>query len=490
MFKTRSVNIIRNEYDAVVVGAGIGGLVSACYLAKVGMSVLLIEKNKQPGGYCTSFNRCGYRFDSCVHALSSYRVGGRLHRVIKDLNLLDRFQVNRHDPANIMYAPQGRINYSNDLNGAVDELAQYFPEERTNIEKFLRFVVFSSLDEHIKLRSFTFAQLLDLYFSNENLKTVLAVVIFGLVGSHPKRLSALVASLIYREFIFDGGYYPADGVQGFADILLTRFIEYGGEYLNLKTVESVIVENKIAKGVVLDGREQIFARNVILNGDPKYTCPELYGRRERIKFSRGGHHEFTRSLSAFAVYLGMRAGFQEKEEFKSNIWVLTEYDMDRIVCNDHEAGTLFVITSPSSKSSLDMDKTMRTVCITALAQYHEKEFWNKRVRDRISNQLIEMAEKVIPNLSKHIAYRCDASPCSMYRWTLNTCGAAYGWESTPEQFGAPEWSQKTKIRNLYLASHWSNQSSGVTSVVNSGLDVAHAILRKEQKSYMLIAGVS
>ena len=56
-----------NEYDVAIIGAGIGGLVCGCYLAKSGLKTLIIEQHDKPGGYCTSFSRGGYRFDAGVH---------------------------------------------------------------------------------------------------------------------------------------------------------------------------------------------------------------------------------------------------------------------------------------------------------------------------------------------------------------------------------------------------------------------------------------
>ena len=52
-------------YDAIIIGAGIGGLVCGCYLAKAGMKVLIAEQHSQPGGYCTSFQRKGFSFRCC-----------------------------------------------------------------------------------------------------------------------------------------------------------------------------------------------------------------------------------------------------------------------------------------------------------------------------------------------------------------------------------------------------------------------------------------
>ena len=55
------------RYDAVVIGAGIGGLVVGILLAKAGLKVLIAEQHYVAGGYCSTFRRKGYVFDSATH---------------------------------------------------------------------------------------------------------------------------------------------------------------------------------------------------------------------------------------------------------------------------------------------------------------------------------------------------------------------------------------------------------------------------------------
>jgi len=57
----------RATYDAVVVGAGIGGLTCAALLARAGLQVLLVEQHYMVGGYCSTFRRSGYTFDAATH---------------------------------------------------------------------------------------------------------------------------------------------------------------------------------------------------------------------------------------------------------------------------------------------------------------------------------------------------------------------------------------------------------------------------------------
>ena len=55
------------HYDAIVIGSGIGGLFCANLLADAGMKVLVIEQHYVLGGYCSSFRRKGFLFDSATH---------------------------------------------------------------------------------------------------------------------------------------------------------------------------------------------------------------------------------------------------------------------------------------------------------------------------------------------------------------------------------------------------------------------------------------
>lgn len=52
------------KYDAIVIGSGMGGLTTAALLAKRGLKILLLEKEKQVGGYVVSFKRSGFTFDA------------------------------------------------------------------------------------------------------------------------------------------------------------------------------------------------------------------------------------------------------------------------------------------------------------------------------------------------------------------------------------------------------------------------------------------
>ncbi|MFC1496465.1 phytoene desaturase family protein [Candidatus Margulisiibacteriota bacterium] len=99
MLKGITLNQLKDKYDVVVIGSGIGGLVCANYLAKAGKSVLVIERHFLPGGLCTSFRRKGFVFDSMASMITGLGINrlSSIAMIIKDLELEVSFK---------------RINYS------------------------------------------------------------------------------------------------------------------------------------------------------------------------------------------------------------------------------------------------------------------------------------------------------------------------------------------------------------------------------------------
>jgi prolycopene isomerase len=100
----------------------------------------------------------------------------------------------------------------------------------------------------------------------------------------------------------------------------------------------------------------------------------------------------------------------------------------------------------------------------------------KKLKNKEMHHLIKTAERVIPELSKHIIFSEAATPLTQERYTENYKGAAYGWAQTPDQSGVSRLQPKTPIKNLYLAGHWTTPGGGVIAVALSGRNVAKMII--------------
>jgi phytoene dehydrogenase-like protein len=76
---------IKDSYDIVVIGAGVGGLTAASMLSKAGYSVVVVEMASQAGGYLAGFHRNKFRFDTAIHWLNQCNPGGIVNTVFETI---------------------------------------------------------------------------------------------------------------------------------------------------------------------------------------------------------------------------------------------------------------------------------------------------------------------------------------------------------------------------------------------------------------------
>ena len=75
--------------EAVIIGSGLGGLLSGVILSRAGYHVTILEKAAQPGGCLQTFTREGLRFDTGFHSVAGLEEGGPLERIFRPLGLMD-----------------------------------------------------------------------------------------------------------------------------------------------------------------------------------------------------------------------------------------------------------------------------------------------------------------------------------------------------------------------------------------------------------------
>jgi phytoene dehydrogenase-like protein len=125
----------KEQADAVVIGAGLGGLSAAAYLAKAGKRVLVLEHHAVPGGYAHEFRRGKFRFEVALHALDGVAPGGWTHSVFEDLGILDQVEFNRLDPYYTAKFPNHVITAHLDPAAYEAELARQFPHETEGLRR-------------------------------------------------------------------------------------------------------------------------------------------------------------------------------------------------------------------------------------------------------------------------------------------------------------------------------------------------------------------
>lgn len=481
-----------NEYDVIIVGSGIAGLTCGALLSKRGYRVLVLEQDYHVGGYCSSFKRKGFVFNTGVENVSGLWEKGPITYLLKELGLKkDEFFVKNK----MRYIFNGREIDANRLEEFIKVLSDMFPEEKENIYAFfdeakkayeecykdlvydvplpaeLIVKVFGTkklLDypkEHPHFYDWmnkTYKQKLDEYFTNDDLKTLLCALL-GYLGTEPDKTPASSALTAVVSYYLYGGYFPEEA-QRLANALKDFIEDNGGKVLTNHRADKILIENGEVKGVKV-GNKVFRSPVVVANANAKTTFLELVGEEHLDKDFVGYIKNLKMSPSCFMVFLGVDMDLS---------------DYPTLIDNLHE-GYSIVINSNADASLAPKDKASITILTSAnyydFPERETKEYLEKKKEN--ATTLIKKAEEVIPNLSKHIIVQDAATPKTFERYTSMPEGALYAFD---QSIGVKRPHFKTPIKGLYLASASTFPGGGIEAVVISGIICAYDICNWEVKA--------
>ena len=310
------------KYDAVIIGAGPGGLSAGLSLARSGLKVLIAEKNGKPGGNCTCWTAGGYTFDLAVHQLSGIGGGGMCGGVLEEYGIADKLEFRQVDPFLVVDMPDRSYKLPGNRAGLRAELVKDFPEDTADIDRMLDGLDTLKSDALIsqrllhganpvvkgmlartvgwgKLASFPFTFpwglalrmpfnadfMLGRWIKNPKLRAVIHAS-WVYLGLPPSRISGVMMDIFVAMQHIEHSYYPVGGSQKLADAMAAAFRGLGGELLLDSPVAKIISENGRARGVELAGGGKIISDLVISNADARHTYGLLGLGQVPARFTR------------------------------------------------------------------------------------------------------------------------------------------------------------------------------------------------------------
>jgi phytoene dehydrogenase-like protein len=477
-----------DSYDAVIIGAGIGGLVCANLLAREGLRVLLTEQHYMVGGYCSTFRRNGYTFDAATHF---YPLLGNPSTITGKL-LLELGVTNgwvKMDPVDHFHFPDGsNFAVAADFDVYLAKLKSEFPEEATALDKFFALVrevyMFGLLSyfrwrDNDRLRPYahlTVREALDQHFRDRKLKLLLAADC-GHWGSPPSRTSFVFDSMLRLSY-FLGNYYPRGGSQAFADELALRFEEMGGHILMSSTVRQILSRNGAATGVEIQlgpanarSVRQVNAGVVISNADLLFTLERLLGSRQIDPDKLSAIRKLRPTHPCFLTHIGLKDMPTETlREASGYHW--DSWDSDQVATRSFKifVPTLYEPAMAPSGCHIVIVQKLTDIDYDAIADWpaHKAE-----VEDYIMRNL----EQVMPGFSQKVVVKLSASARTSRQFTINHRGAMLGWEMSPDQLGENRPALNGMMKNLYFTGHWTQPGGGITPVIVSAMEVARRITK-------------
>lgn len=509
--------LVRDDYDAIIIGSGMGGLTAAALLAKLGKRVCVLEQHYTAGGYTHSYEREGYEWDVGVHYIGEvhkpWSAIRRIFDVISDGNLEWAPMDARYDR---IVLGDKVIDYVAGREEFKAEIKLHFPEDADAIDRYVdllsevsakvpRFFAGQALPRSVgmlynKLRRWwlpdyffkTTREVLEGLTQNQELIGLLTAQ-WGDYGLPPAKSAFVMHAMVAKHYI-TGGNYPVGGAIKISETIIPQIEAAGGHVFTYAGVDKIIVENGRAVGVRMqkDGLELRAPQIVSCAGlIPTYTRllePEVAAQHNLLEPLK----KVDLSAATLCLYAGFKGSAAELKLPKTNYWVYPSHDHDRNL-SDFKAGKtrqtpLTYISFPSAKDpAWDAHYPNKaTVEIVALAlpewfAQWKGTTWNKRgaeydaLKAKLTAELLETLYQHQPQLREALDFCELGTPLSTEWYQWNEEGEIYGIDHTVERFEQHWIHSETPIKGLYLTGA-DTVTAGVGGALMAGVMTATRML--------------
>ncbi|WP_273854155.1 phytoene desaturase family protein [Guptibacillus spartinae] len=478
----------KSEYDVIVIGAGMGGLSAATFLAQEGYSVLVLERHYRAGGYAHSFRRKKFTFDSAVRIAAGAKDGGLLDELLEKAGVADEMDFIKLDDIYTAYYPDRKIEVSRTVDGLIQAYCEQFPHESENIKALVHemeqlyevtLMLLHSGDPMkvlsnpymLKYRNKTFHELTSSFLQDP--KAIYSFsALWAYYGTPPTQGGAMFFAYAIMSYFKEDIYYSKGSFQKLADVFVKRIQSLDGEVCLRNEVLKIEVEEKRVKGVHLQTGEYVEAPMVVCNGDFLKMVHNLVGEENfPVRYNKR-IAKLKPSISAFEVFLGVDLPL-EQYNLSHETFIYNDYNYDQFMDKHNRLNELgpeglsgLAISTPTLADPSLAPEGKHTAVLTTLVPYNIEGGW-KEQKDAYQDRLIKMAERAIPNLRDHIEHVESGTPLTMEHYTNNSYGSIYGWEQNNNQMtGKPQ--HETPIKGLYISGQWTDPGGGVVSVILSG----------------------
>ena len=524
----------QDDYDAIIVGSGMGSLVAGNVLVGAGRRVLMLESHSIPGGYTTNFYRKGFRFEVSNHLITGCERGGAVGDLLHDLHASDRIEFIRLKELMRWVDPAHHIDYVVPLNltDHIRHLSQLFPNETKGISEFYQLyypiVEFVLMDRQkqgidkilhvlcnipvlarlLLLKGKTAADILDPFVKEPACRDIMTIMasIFGLDYTELDAPIFLFGSMAH---FCEGAFYPKGGTGKFSRVLADHFRELGGD-LRLKVhVDEILLEHNRAAGVRISRgpnstiTSEIRAQCVIVGCDINALVTKLCSPSLLPAAYVKNILDRVPGPSAVLVWAGLDLDLRE--------YGITTYEVIRnhnaqqpaAELLDHVMHTgdysLLPFSGVTVYSNIDPTCCPPGKSVIASIFIASEEVFKrtldspnggeayKALKGRIQGQFMEhmSCTLAIPDLAKHAEVVEVATPITLKRYTGHRQGSFMGWKLTPSQGAFSNLPKQPPIVGLFTCGQWVG-FGGVSNVMTTGLEAGKMadrfLTRKKSRS--------
>ncbi len=489
----------------LIVGGGLGGLVSSLYLSHAGYKVTLLEKNGYLGGKLSQIKEGGFTFDCGPTLLTMPFV---LEDLFENLGkrIEDYLDLMPVDPlCRYFFSDGSQLDISNNMDKTYSYLEAFNPDEVQSFKKILnhgkrvysiaskpflfesngswgpKFFLthWKSLLQFWKLDPFrTLSQMVSSTFKDERLKQVFnRFATYN--GSSPYKTPATFSIIPYIEHTM-GGWYPKGGMYKLVEVLEQFAVELGVEIRKEQVVKEILVEEGAVRGVELVDGSVLEAEKIIANTDALQVYKRLIPSSQLNKNLKELEKSNDMSTSGFVLQLGVKKEYPNLSHH--NIFFSKDYKEEFEALFEQKIPapepTIYVSISKKSDATLAPDGTSNLFVLVNVPSISEgsKIDWDVekyKYRDLIVHQL-EIAG--LSGLNSNICYEKIWTPLEFEKNYGAYRGSLYGLSSNSpwSAFNRPS-NRCEEVEGLYFVGGSTHPGGGIPLVLLSAKMVSNLV---------------
>jgi prolycopene isomerase len=511
---------------AIVIGSGISGLITGCYLVKSGWEVTIYEQNNVIGGVTSQIEKEGFKWDLGQMLIEGIGPGEPIGVILSELELLDQIKTIRTERAYVfpdfdLYKPE---KY-NDFFWRREKLKELFPSDAQGIDKYYKFYIrmmdISTLAGRyerskgmqsallrmklmlkllpvISKKNWNAQRMSEYYFKSKKLQSIFLSILADFVAP-PSQFMGLGIPFVNPESAFDENVplkvskmgeqpsyrYILGGMASLVNPLIKDIKKRDGKFQLRKAVTKIIIEKGKAVGILCKDGTKDAADLIIASGGAKEILLDAMDQENLPEAFILKVKDLPLMESVLMVHLGVNFDPSPYQKL-STVYYYGTYDVDESIKNCrrgiyHEGRDGFVIFIPTLFSPELAPPGHHAITIYTIApDILNAGTWKER-KEELAEKLLIEAEKVIPGLREHTKVKIILTPDDFKVITHLKHHAFGGVSPIMGKSGIPH---KTPIQNLWFIGAQSQSGAGLPNIITDTARTMKIIFKslKDKKS--------
>lgn len=452
------------KYDLIVIGAGNGGLMTACRASKLGLKVLVIERHNLPGGAASSFVRGRFEFDASLHEIPDFGEGearGELGHLFDDLGIkVDMAPI--PDAFRYIVEKDGvrtlDVTFPHGREKVMNLIKEICPDDVEAMEKF--FLCYEDMVRGLDYYGSSKGRPDPEVMKNEHanfmrLMTLSAGELFRLLGMSQKCIDIMSAYwpyqgididtvdasryilMLYGYFI-NGAYIPRMRSHELTTAIVNRATELGARFLYNTEVTKILTKKGEVCGVCTADGRTFETTAIASNAFPEVVYAKLLDDKSLVPaFERKKINAREYGFRAFSVYLGLDAPPEKIGIEDYTIFISTTTDTKAIYDDsatrfgkEYELDVCCLNMAVPDCSPPGTTEMVLTISYTddAWADVTEEDY--VKIKREVADRMITNLEQIMGfKIREHIEEIEIASPVTFARYMNTPQGSVYGYAS-------------------------------------------------------------